>query len=217
MIKIRLFSIITIIYISGCATLISGSDEEISFTSDPPNIKVYMDTRFIGKTPVKVTVKRVGFATGRQADFRFEREGYRAQQFKLTTEFNNTAFLNTISISSYLTDAFSGAITQYSPTDYHIILEKSDQEEDSKTFHRRSMVQSYVLTSYYELEENVMLGKGDHIDSLLILLDIDQELRGNFVALLKSEMLVSKSPSEFLIDFNQALKGSVYFKSNTFM
>lgn len=217
MIRIHSFAFIAVVLVSGCATLFSGSDDNISFTSDPPNVKVYMNTRYLGVTPLNITVKRVGFATANLNTFRFEKKGHRAQEFRLTTEFNNVTLLNTISIVSYLTDAFTGAITQYSPTDYHIILEKSDQEQHSKSFRRRTLVQSYILVNYYDLRENIVLGNGVHINNLSFLLNIGEEHRDNFLILLKSEMLANRPPPEFLVSLNEAMRASIDFKSNSFL
>lgn len=215
---IRTFSILfaLTLFTGGCATLFSGSNDEITFTSDPPNIKIYKDTRLIGTTPLTIDVKRVGMASGKLNTFKFEKEGYKPQEFTLSTEFNNVALLNNITVVSWLTDFFSGSVTQYSPTDYHVILEQQHQAHAGH-FHRRSLTQQYILLYYYDIADNVFREQGVHLDNLMDILEIDAPQRDPFISLLKEQMRVVKTPPDFIIDLDRSMKNSTELRLYAFL
>ena len=215
----RWFQLIAIIFTlsaTGCASVFSDDEDNISFTSDPAEVKVYMNDRYLGRTPIEVTVKRIGLATGGKPPFRFEKEGYIGQEVSLTTQFNKTSLWNSTSVPSYITDAFTGTITEYSPTSYYLILEE-DTGGDPNAFFRRSTVQKILLNNYYELGAEVVSGGGENVDSLFILLDIEENDRDEFLALLKSTMLAGNEPPDFVINLDQAMKDSETFRSNSYL
>jgi len=55
----------------GCATIFSGSTDEIFFTSDPSGAKVSVNGKERGATPVTLTLKK-----SRVYSFTFAKEGY---------------------------------------------------------------------------------------------------------------------------------------------
>ena len=59
---IILFTIVISVVINGCATILTGSTDIISFDSDPEGAKILMDGIEIGKTPASITIKRPGFS-----------------------------------------------------------------------------------------------------------------------------------------------------------
>ena len=204
------------ILVTGCATLFSGSNDQVSFTSDPPNIKVYKDTRLIGSTPLTITVKRVGMASGKLKSFKFVKQGYKSQEFTLSTEFNNVALLNNITVVSWLTDFFTGSVTQYSPNEYHVILE-SELESNAADFAKRNMAQQYILLYFYDLVDNAYNESGIHIDNLIKILKIKNEKRDEFLSLLKSNIKPTITPPEFIVDLDAALKKSFDLNKYAFL
>jgi len=59
--------------IGGCATIVSGTTQEVSFQSNPEGAKVTVSGRVIGKTPVTLQLKRE-----KGQSLAFEKEGYEA-------------------------------------------------------------------------------------------------------------------------------------------
>ena len=59
-IKNRIFSLsITIIlFFSSCATILQGSKQNISITSDPPTAKIYVDEEYLGTGHADAKLKR---------------------------------------------------------------------------------------------------------------------------------------------------------------
>ncbi len=207
----RLSFIFILFAISSCATMFSGTEDKISFTSNPEKAKVYMDTRYLGETPLQITVPRIGWATANQNTFRIEKKGYKPQEFKLTTKFNTTATFNTVSLVSWLVDALSGAVTQYSPTEYHILLEPANSAYNRKELQKSFTVQSYILSNFDELLMNVAKREGEHIANLQTLLRIDDDKKEAFVDLLASPQLARKSPPQYLIELDRLMSESDQF------
>lgn len=214
--KKHAFIFIITILVAGCATLFTASNDEISFTSDPPNIKVYKDTRYIGTTPLTITVKRIGMASARLNSFKFEKPGYRTQEFTLSTEFNNVSLLNNITIVSWLTDFFTGSVTQYSPTEYHVILEENDISNVTD-FSKRTMAQQYILLFLDDLVENTYRGGGIHINNLMEILNIENDKHDVFLSLIKSNIKPTTTPSELINDLDTALKQSSNLSEYSFL
>lgn len=106
--------------LSGCATLFSGTDDSVTFSSEPSGAMVLVDGRNVGTTPVTVEIDRPGFG---DADVTVQLEGYDTRQFELDKEFNTTAILNIFAPIGFLIDAVTGAIYKLDPTTYTVNME----------------------------------------------------------------------------------------------
>ncbi|WP_020569045.1 PEGA domain-containing protein [Neolewinella persica] len=108
-----------LLFTSSCATILSGTREEILFTSEPSGVKVIMDGYTIGKTPIMLDVRRnLG---GRWVAF--ELDGYESQYVKLEADFNAVSILNLTCLICWGVDLATGAATRYSLPSLYIELE----------------------------------------------------------------------------------------------
>lgn len=60
--------------LSGCATIFKGSTEEVSFSSDQPDTKVYINGQFMGKAPVEIKLQSKKTYT-----VEFRKDGYESK------------------------------------------------------------------------------------------------------------------------------------------
>jgi hypothetical protein len=104
---------------SSCATIFSGTREEILFTSEPSGVKVIMDGYTVGKTPIMLDVRRS--LSGRWVAF--ELEGYENQYVKLEADFNAVSILNLTCLICWGVDLATGAATRYSLPSMYVELE----------------------------------------------------------------------------------------------
>lgn len=74
-----LFLIVTFFVYSGCATIFSGSKDEISLSSEPTNAKVLVNGQNEGKTPITLTLKK-----GKEYSIEFVKEGFESKTLRLT-------------------------------------------------------------------------------------------------------------------------------------
>ena len=157
-----------LIMLTGCATIISGTTDDISFSTNAEPVKVYVDGLYVGDTPLKVAVeKKVG--EGRLV--RFEKAGYKTQEFNLKNRFDAVAILDIFSVvTSGGIDVLTGAIMEYSPKEYHVEMLEDGQvilENHSKQI----QFASFVLTNAEVIKENLAAGGGEALDALLLLVN----------------------------------------------
>ena len=105
----------------GCATLFSGTDDDIYFTSNPEGARIFIDGREVGTTPATISVDRPGLNT---TDVRLELEGYEPRVFTLDKEFNVVSILNLGNVLFWAIDVVTGAIFKHEPQSYDIDLER---------------------------------------------------------------------------------------------
>jgi len=104
----------------GCATLFSGTSDDIQFESEPSGAKVVIDGIERGETPTTVSVSRDAFNDKRVT---LQKEGYEDEVFRLQKEFATVAILNLGNFLFWGIDALSGAMFKYRPTQYSEELE----------------------------------------------------------------------------------------------
>jgi hypothetical protein len=58
--------------ITGCASIVSGTDQNLTFNSEPDAATVTVAGKVVGKTPLSVQVKK-----GKNQSLTFEKDGYK--------------------------------------------------------------------------------------------------------------------------------------------
>ncbi len=117
--RLASFVLIAFLVSSGCATLFSGTEDDITFRSEPSGAEVIIDGITVGTTPLTVEVDRPGFE---DTDVTIELDGYDSRTFELDKEFNNTAILNIFIWPGFVVDALTGALYKYDKKLYNIDL-----------------------------------------------------------------------------------------------
>ena len=108
--------LISAIFLSGCATIISGDTETVTFNSSPEGADVYIDGAIIGKTPVSIVLEK-----NKKDVVMFKKEGYQAVTRDLTKSYDPITMLSFFWDLS-TTDFLSGAAMEYAPKSYYIEL-----------------------------------------------------------------------------------------------
>lgn len=108
--------LISAIFLSGCATIISGDTETVTFNSSPEGADVYIDGAIIGKTPVSIVLGK-----NKKDVVMFKKEGYQAVTRDLTKSYDPITMLS-IFWDLSTTDFLSGAAMEYAPKSYYIEL-----------------------------------------------------------------------------------------------
>ena len=120
------------LFFSGCASVISGTHQEIKVDSEPKGATVYtgwqsesdgktvMAGRAVaGVTPLTVSIPR------RDGMIEVAKEGYKSQNIELQRELNYWFFGNVVltSLLSSCIDTSTGAISEYRPGEFMVSLE----------------------------------------------------------------------------------------------
>ena len=105
----------------GCATLFSGTSDQVTINSEPEGAQILIDGIDRGTTPATISVKRPGFD---DTQVTLSLDGYRDRVFSLQTEFNTVGILNIFAPIGFVVDFLTGAITKIDPTVYDIDLDR---------------------------------------------------------------------------------------------
>lgn len=151
--------------LSGCATIISGTYDELSFGTNVDPVRVYIDGLSVGSTPLQTIVQK---KAGNNRMVRFEKAGYQTQEFALRNRLDPVAILDVTSIlTSGGVDLITGALMEYDPKQYHIEM-LEDNEEILTDRSKQIQFASFVLTFANSLKENLARGGGESLDALLL-------------------------------------------------
>lgn len=118
---LSVFLLSVVFTLTGCASIVDGSEQMIVFQSMPNDAEIYIDGKLMGKTPLTVPVER---AEGKS--FTIRKDGYKEQTIKMPVKLNPTFWGNLIiggAVGSS-TDSSTGAIHEYAPGSYVLNLEK---------------------------------------------------------------------------------------------
>ena len=160
--------VIISVILAGCATIFSGTSDEISFSTNADPVRVYIDGLNVGYTPLKVAVEK---KAGKGRVVRFEKAGYKTQEFNLRNKFDAVAILDITSvITSGGIDVLTGAIMEYDPKQYHVEM-LVNSEVILKDQSKQLQFASFVLTNADAIKENLAKGSGEALDTLLFLVN----------------------------------------------
>ncbi len=120
--KILLLSVVGVSLVFGSATLISGTTQSVSFNSEPEGARVLVDGIQKCKTPCTLSLTR-----GANESVTFQKDGYANKTLPLESSYNGVALLSFFWDFS-TTDLISGAISEYSPNQYFVELEKKSEK-----------------------------------------------------------------------------------------
>ncbi len=155
----------------GCASIIDGTTQEVSFNSTPEGATVTLDGRVIGKTPVSISIKK---KSGQALIF--SKEGYKPVTMQLETRMNSWFWGNIVlgGLIGSTTDGISGAINEYSPSQYMITLQQEGVASlESKTITSDNQkTKEFIMLAYKNIVSDLNKGEGQYQSSLLEMLKI---------------------------------------------
>ena len=107
--------------LTGCATMLSGSSQNINVDSNVRGANVYINGVNVGKTPFSGQIERKS-----SMELKVSKKGYRSRTLLLNTEIEGTFWVNIFSMGVFgsTTDAASGSMWKISPNTYNVDLEK---------------------------------------------------------------------------------------------
>jgi hypothetical protein len=75
-----LIALLVLISMSGCATVLKGSNEKVSFTTDPGGAEIYINGQYMGKTPLQVNLRSKDVYS-----IEFRKQGYEPKMVQLNS------------------------------------------------------------------------------------------------------------------------------------
>jgi hypothetical protein len=163
MLRRRLLLVALAWTLGGCATLFTGTSEEIKFSANVPGVRLTIDGQPKGTLPVTVKQSR-DFMHGQEFRVKLEAAGYVTQEFQLKRQFNWVALLDITSIpTSGGIDYYTGALMRFEPDEYHIQMQK--RGKSSSEFEREKRLWRYALMNYRRIQMDLARGGGEHLES----------------------------------------------------
>jgi len=111
-----------VVFLSGCATMFSGTTQQVNFSSTPSGAKLFVDNQELA-TPATLTLKRKD-----RPRVTSQKEGYKDQVLDLTihgTDINSTTWLNFFNLGyGFIVDWATGAFWEFRDNN-HVVLERA--------------------------------------------------------------------------------------------
>lgn len=162
--------------LEGCASIMHGTSQEMTFQSSPEEATVTVVGRVIGKTPV---TSRLDKKSGQSVVF--SKDGYKPVTMELATTMDSW-FWGNIVLGGFIgstTDGLSGAVHEYSPSQYFVTLTPDGVSniENLTLKSQRDKAKEFIVGHYTNLMDNISKGSGEDFSALMGLLNIgkDQE------------------------------------------
>lgn len=193
-VKITLTLLFAAILTAGCATIINGKTQELTFNSTPSGTAVYINGQQVGVTPVTVKRER----SGDPITVEFRKEGYETHTATLNSEMSS-AFWGNIIIGGFLgstTDAATGAMYEFAPGQYQAVLSPKG-EENAEAFQKKLELMQFVMMSYSQLSLELEKGEGEYLDTLLAKLNVLEDSRLGAIEKLRNIKASSQSIPSF--------------------
>lgn len=176
---------------TGCASVVTGADQKLTFNSEPDEAVVTVSGRVLGKKPLTVAVDR-----GSNQTITFEKEGYKTHTAQLSTTTNPWFFGNFVlgGLVGSTTDGLSGAIHEFSPDQYFVTL-RPDTPTGVSTSKPRQ-IKEIVIAFSGELRHQLASGGGEKVDTILHLLEIDSAEKETTIQALNQIALANQNDLE---------------------
>jgi len=145
---------------AGCATLFSPSKDTVSFESEQTGIAAYIEGKKVGDIPFSIDLDREVF---KHKFIAFKKPGYKTMEMRVKKTLNKTSLFNLTSWPSWLTDAISGNMMEYSPGHYIIELEPRNASKQSR---QGITLKRFVWSQFVNIRRDVTRGRGDYRDTL---------------------------------------------------
>ncbi|WP_310595523.1 PEGA domain-containing protein [Flavobacterium sp.] len=106
---------------SSCATIISGSKQNVKFDSNPSTATIYIDEVEVGKTPFEIKLARKS-----EHSVMIKLDGYQTYETKLTKKFNAWYIGNILfgGLIGVIIDPITGAIYNLTPDQINAQMNK---------------------------------------------------------------------------------------------
>lgn len=111
---------------SGCATLFSGSSDEVTFESEPSGAMVRINGIDKGETPVTVSVDRDAVWFSDRKQITMLKDGYEERSFAMQTEWIPISILNMFTGVGWVIDVYTGNMWKSQLDSYDMELEKEE-------------------------------------------------------------------------------------------
>lgn len=182
-------------YLSGCATIVSGKNQQLSFQSTPDGVTVAVNGRAIGKTPLSAMLPKKS-----DQMIEFKKDGYQTITMPLTTHWDGWFWGNIVlgGLIGSAADLITGSVHEYVPSQYFVTLQPVQASSlEFQGNYNKAKIKDFIIGSYRNLSLDINQGKGEYLDSLLDLLKISSANKQNAIQKLQKILDESSNIPDF--------------------
>ena len=174
-------AVIALLLLSGCGTVFSGTQQNVTVNTNVPEAKVYVNGMPMCSTPCAVDLKR----TSGNVIIILKKESYQDATVPLTSQFNPVSIINLSSIYSWTTDFVSGGVWKYSPDAVYVEMDKKDMTKaETEQSQKISRIRRFVLFNYSSLKT----GNKEHLTALSALTGLQTDCLSDLVKSASNEI-----------------------------
>jgi len=168
---------------NSCATLMSGTTQEVTFNSEPQDVEVTVGGKVIGKTPFTIQLDK---KSGQTVEFNLE--GYKRQTRSLETTMDGWFWGNIVlgGLIGSSTDGISGSINEYSPNQYYVTMVADSSDSINSIKSDKAKIKEYIVISYQQIVTDLARGGGQYLNSLVLMLKVADSKRTESVKKIKA-------------------------------
>jgi uncharacterized protein YceK len=188
--------VLLLLLLSGCASIVSGTKQEVSFQSTPDSATVTVNGRVLGKTPFTNQLDKKADQT-----VVFTKDGYKPVVMQLTTSLDPWFWGNIVlgGLIGSTVDGISGAVNQYAPSQYHITLEKEEvsKNEGATSKTQQVRIKEFIIVRHGPIIADMHSGGGENATALFVLLNVPDDKQQDAARKVRALSEVFKDPPQF--------------------
>ncbi len=190
---IILFSLL----IAGCASIMSGTTQQITFQSTPDGATVKVNGKPLGRTPLTIQLDKE-----KSQSLTVEKEGYKTFTTSMDTKLDPWFWGNIVlgGVIGSTTDGINGSMNEYTPGQYIITLEPISVSHTGTTMHlsEKENAKRFLFINYKKLKAELSKNSGEYIDTALNILNIQIKDRTSAINDIKKTMFTHDDPADFV-------------------
>ena len=141
-------SLLSILLLSACGTVFSGTTQDISIDANIPDVAVYVDGAKVCTTPCIYPLERMSGSVAVMG----KKAGYEDVVIPLKTKLNPVAIGNLTFIYSWTTDVVSGGAWKYNHDGIYLNMEKKNMTRaENVIFENESKIRHFTLHNFNDL------------------------------------------------------------------
>jgi hypothetical protein len=155
--------------IQGCSSVINGTTQKITVTSNVQGAEVMLNGVNLGRTPITTRVKRE-----KSSHLLVRKEGYKDYSLQVQTKLDPWFWGNIVigGLVGSTTDSVTGSTHLIDPDTIFVQMEPiSAGVVDAVDVE----IRNFVTTAYSNLVKDIKAGKGDYLNSLAAIMKIKKE------------------------------------------
>jgi hypothetical protein len=141
---------ISVLLLTSCASIFTGSKRTVLFETNPSGAKIYVNGFEKGVSPAQIKV-----AADDKVDFRLD--GYTERVVVMDSKFNLVSILNGFSIIGWGVDALTGSLKRVDTKYVKIDLEEQRKSDDVAQYLNNGKIQKVNVDTYNKVVETVIV------------------------------------------------------------